>query len=104
MAINKKLLGFPKSPDAPVTSGEVDFFGDGTRHYGLAFGVVTPKGVAAGGWGSNGTFDWGGCFNTQYFAGPEEKVIGILMKQTQGKVNDETGWKFRQMVFASIDD
>ncbi|MBC6999325.1 serine hydrolase domain-containing protein [Cytophaga sp. FL35] len=81
-----------------------DFFGDGTRHYGLAFGVVTPKGVAAGGWGSNGTFDWGGYFNTQYFADPEEQVIGILMKQTQGEVSDETRWKFRQMVFAAIDD
>ena len=30
MAVNKKLLGFPKSPDAPVTSGVVDFFGDST--------------------------------------------------------------------------
>jgi CubicO group peptidase (beta-lactamase class C family) len=72
--------------------------------YGLAFSVLTQKGEDKGGQGSEGTFDWGGYFNTQYFADPKEKVIGILMKQTQGPVNDETGWKFRQMVGQTIDD
>ncbi len=72
--------------------------------YGLAFGLLTQIGQAKGGKGSAGTFDWGGYFNTQYFADPIENVIGIIMKQTQGPVNDETGWKFRQMVFQTIDD
>ncbi len=72
--------------------------------YGLAFSVLTRKGEEKGGLSSEGTFDWGGYFNTQYFADPKEKVIGILMKQTQGPVNDETGWKFRQLVGQSIDD
>jgi CubicO group peptidase (beta-lactamase class C family) len=72
--------------------------------YGLAFSVLTRNGEDKGGQGSEGTFDWGGYFNTQYFADPKEKVIGILMKQTQGPVNDETGWKFRQMVGQTIDD
>jgi CubicO group peptidase (beta-lactamase class C family) len=72
--------------------------------YGLAFGVVTNKGAAKGGTGSEGTFDWGGYFNTQYFADPKEKIIGILMKQTQGNVKDNTGWKFRQLTGQTIDD
>lgn len=75
----------------------------GGKHYGLAFGVVNEKGIAEGGSGSVGTFDWGGYFNTQYFADPEEKIIGILMKQTQ-QISEETGWKFRQMVFTLVDD
>ncbi|NNE76381.1 MAG: beta-lactamase family protein [Pricia sp.] len=79
-------------------------FGNKNKHYGLAFGVVTPEGQDSGGIGSKGTFDWGGYFNTQYFADPKEQVIGILMKQTQGDVSDDTGWKFRQMVFTAIDD
>lgn len=79
-------------------------FGEGKKHYGLAFGVVTQNGQDAGGEGSKGTFDWGGYFNTQYFADPKEKIIGVLMKQTQGSTGDQTGWKFRQMVFASIND
>lgn len=81
-----------------------DLFGGKNQYYGLAFGVVTEEGEAAGGLGSAGTFDWGGYFNTQYFADPEENVIGIIMKQTQGNTDDATGWKFRQMVMASLSD
>ncbi|WP_137402652.1 serine hydrolase domain-containing protein [Echinicola rosea] len=81
-----------------------ELFGGENQYYGLAFGVVTAEGEAHGGIGSEGTFDWGGYFNTQYFADPKEQVIGVLMKQTQGPIDDKTGWKFRQMVGAAIDD
>lgn len=81
-----------------------DLWGGGPMDYGLAFGVVNEAGVAKGGEGGMGTFDWGGYFNTQYFADPGEQLIGILMKQTQGTASDQTGWKFRQMTFAAIDD
>lgn len=81
-----------------------DLFGGASRYYGLAFGVTTQEGQDQGGNGSAGTFDWGGYFNTQYFADPKEQVIGIIMKQTQGPVKDDTGWKFRQLVFQAIDD
>lgn len=76
----------------------------GPKDFGLAFSVVNENGVAFGGEGGLGTFDWGGYFNTQYFADPGEQLIGILMKQTQGTNDDTTGWKFRQMVFAAIND
>lgn len=81
-----------------------DLFGDPGRDYGLAFGIVNRQGETEGGRGSTGTFDWGGYFNTQYFADPQEKVIGILFKQTQGSTGDETEWKFRQLVGQAIDD
>lgn len=81
-----------------------DLWGQGDKHYGLAFGVLTEKGQAKGGEGSPGTFDWGGYFNTQYFANPKEQTIGILMKQTQGTLRDETAWKFRLLVDQAIDD
>ncbi|WP_379004279.1 serine hydrolase domain-containing protein [Parapedobacter sp. GCM10030251] len=74
------------------------------QYYGLAFGVLTEQGSAKGGQGSQGTFTWGGYFNTQYFADPKEQTIGILMKQTQGPVDDQTAWKFRQLVATAIDD
>ena len=72
--------------------------------FALAFSVVTHKGEEKGGLGSEDTFEWGGYFNTQYFADLKEKVIGIIFKQTLGSVKDETGWKFRQLVGQSIDD
>ncbi|WP_339924693.1 serine hydrolase domain-containing protein [uncultured Cyclobacterium sp.] len=82
----------------------MDLFGVGDQHYGLAFGVLTAQGQAKGGLGSPGTFIWGGYFNTQYFADPQEKVIGIILKQTQGSTGDQTSWKFKQMVGTTIDD
>jgi CubicO group peptidase (beta-lactamase class C family) len=78
-------------------------FGSSDKHYGLAFGVITNPGVAKGGLGSVGTFDWGGYFNTQYFADPREGTIGVLMKQTQ-EISEDTGWQFRLLVGAAIDD
>jgi CubicO group peptidase (beta-lactamase class C family) len=81
-----------------------EMYGWPNEHYGLAFGVLTQKGQDKGGLGSAGTFQWGGYFNTQYFADPKENIIGLIFKQTQGPVNDVTGWKFRQLVFQSIDD
>ena len=74
------------------------------KYYGLAFGVMTAQGSGMGGLGSEGTFDWGGYFNTSYFADPVEQTIGIIMKQTRGPVNDQTGWKFRLLVGQAIDD
>lgn len=81
-----------------------DLWGDSGSYHGLAFGVLDEGGVALGGQGSEGTFNWGGYFNTQYFADPVEQVIGILMKQTQEITGDQTGWKFQQLVFQAIDD
>lgn len=75
-----------------------------STQYGLAFGLLTQRGVALGGQGSAGSFDWGGYFNTQFFADPKEKTIGILMKQTRDNGPDDTGWKFRLLVGQSIDD
>jgi len=88
-----------------IMSNQVgDLFGDLGAYYGLAFGVLDQKGATKGGSGSVGTFQWGGYFNTQYFADPVENVIGILMKQTQDTWTDETGGKFSQLVGQAIDD
>jgi CubicO group peptidase (beta-lactamase class C family) len=87
-----------------MTNQVGDLLGDGGKDYGLAFGLVDENGVQQGGLGSLGTFDWGGYFNTQYFADPETKIIGLIFKQTSGVGNgDETSWKFRQMVFTLVD-
>ncbi|APQ17642.1 serine hydrolase domain-containing protein [Maribacter hydrothermalis] len=87
-----------------ILGNQIGDIWDGPKYHGLAFSVVNEKGEISGGLGSEGTFEWGGYFNTQYFADPKEKVIGILMKQTQGPVKDETSWKFKQMLFSSIND
>ncbi len=88
-----------------IMSNQVgDLLGESGSYYGLAFGVLDENGAGMGGRSSVGTFEWGGYFNTQYFADPVENVIGILMKQTQDTWSDETGWKFRLLVGQAIDD
>lgn len=87
-----------------IMANQIGDIWSGNSSYGLAFELVNRKGQDAGGLGSEGTFDWGGYFNTQYFADPKEKLIGVLLKQTSGKTDDDTGWKFRLMAEAAIDD
>ncbi len=77
---------------------------DADNYYGLAFLVITEKGSGLGAEGYAGRFGWGGYFNTQYFADPTDQILGVIMKQTQGWYGDESGWKFQQLVFQSIDD
>ena len=72
--------------------------------YGLAFGITGEKGAAKGGEGSEGSFWWGGYFNTNYFADPQEDIIGIIMKQTQETGNDNTTWRFKLLVGQAVDD
>ena len=77
---------------------------DPSAVYGLAFAVQEQKGENEGGSGSKGAFSWGGYFNTQYFADPKEQTLGIILKQTQGSVVDNTGWQFPILVSQAIDD
>ncbi len=82
-----------------------DLWGDEPdSHLGLAFGVLTSKGQDRGGQGSKGTFNWGGYFNTQFFADPREQIIGVLMKQTRRQVSDNTAWQFRILAIQAADD
>ena len=101
---NGKRILSPQTIHSMMQDQTGSLWSNERSYYGLAFGVLNEKGVAAGGMGSKGTFDWGGYFNTQYFADPEHKIIGIIYKQTSGAGNgDETSWKFRQMVFTLLD-
>ena len=76
----------------------------GDSFYGLAFGVLRAIGEDKGGTGSEGTFTWGGYFNTNYFADPKEKIIGVIMKQTQQTKGDNLNNLFRQLIYQSLDD
>ena len=73
-------------------------------YFGLAFGVLTQKGQDRGGLGSTGTFRTGGYFNTQCFADPNEKFIGVIMKQTRDALSDDVDWRFRVLVGQAVDD
>ncbi len=104
--LNGKRLLSRKTIETIMSNQVGDLLGGkgAERSYGLAFGLATSEVTAKGGKGSPGTFDWGGYFNTQYFADPQEKIVGILMKQTEGAPGDTTGDMFRHLVMQAIDD
>lgn len=87
-----------------ILSNQIGDLWGAENFYGLAFGVTGKKGAAKGGDASEGSFWWGGYFNTNYFADPEEEIIGIIMKQTQGLSKDNTTWRFRNLVMQAVDD
>ena len=68
---------------------------------GLAFGVVLNKDLKNGGTGTAGTISWGGYWNTSYFADPNDKVIGVIFKQTQN-IPDNSSNIFRRLVVSSL--
>jgi CubicO group peptidase (beta-lactamase class C family) len=51
------------------------------RGFGLSVQVVNDP-VAAGYRVSSGSFGWDGAFGTHFWVDPREKVVGILMVQT----------------------
>lgn len=103
--LNGKMILSPTTVRAIMGDQNYKVWGaDAESYYGLAFSVTTRRGEEKGGNGSEGTFRWGGYFNTSYFADPREDVIGILMKQTQDATNDDTEWKFSILVGQAIDD
>jgi CubicO group peptidase (beta-lactamase class C family) len=102
--LNGKRILSRTTVDIIMANHAGELYGGGNAHYGLAFGVLTGKGQGRGGDLSEGTFNWGGYFNTQYFADPQERLIGVILKQTQGGTGDQTAWKFKLMMGAAIDD
>ena len=75
-----------------------DTFGFGI---GLALGIVLEKDLKNGGTGTAGTL-LGGCdWNPRCFTDPNDKVIGIIFKQTQ-KIPDNSSNLFKRAVVSSI--
>jgi CubicO group peptidase (beta-lactamase class C family) len=102
---NKRFLSRPSVELLTVSNQVGDLWGGdkGQAHFSLAFSVVTNAGHNAGN-GSAGKFGWGGYFNTNYFADPKEKIVAVLMKQTQNTVGDDSEAMFTRMIYQSIDD
>jgi CubicO group peptidase (beta-lactamase class C family) len=99
----RRFLSRPTVELLTVSNQTGDLFGGGDTHFSLAFSVVTPKGHDKG-LGSVGKFSWGGYFNTNYFADPKEKIVAVLMKQTQNAPDDNSESVFTRMVYQAIDD
>jgi CubicO group peptidase (beta-lactamase class C family) len=74
------------------------------RPKGRSFGLsvqVTNDAIAAGARISNGSYGWDGAFGTHFWVDPKEKLVGILMVQTDNP-NRELNGDFENAVMQSI--
>lgn len=74
-----------------------------TNEYGLAFGLETTRNdyrsVV-----TSGSFSWGGAFNTQYWADPKEKLIGIIFTNVYNTRYGQTGERFKVLTYQALND
>jgi CubicO group peptidase (beta-lactamase class C family) len=70
--------------------------------FGLGVAVRTAPGMATEP-GSVGSYGWSGAGGTAFFVDPTEQLIGVVMTQAPGQL-DEVRELFRQLVYAALDD
>jgi CubicO group peptidase (beta-lactamase class C family) len=62
-----------------MTMNQIGDLSRGPNKFGLGFGITTEKGSAVLPT-REGTFEWGGMFNTTYWVDPKEKLIGLIYR------------------------
>ena len=72
------------------------------RGFGLSVQVISDA-VAANTRISNGSFGWDGAFGTHFWVDPKEKIVGILMIQTDNP-NRELNGDFENAVMQAINE
>jgi CubicO group peptidase (beta-lactamase class C family) len=86
--LNGKRLLSPRTVELMASNHVGDMFNGklGRPAHGMGFGLivqVVEDNVAAGLRVSNGSFGWDGAFGTQVWVNPKEKMVTIIMIQTQ---------------------
>ncbi len=94
-----RLLG-RKSVELMRTA-RIDWDGDQLPDFGLGFQVTSDLGKS-GELGSNGSFSWGGAFNTSYWIDPVENLVGVFMSQARPVQSDVTN-KFEVLVYQALE-
>jgi CubicO group peptidase (beta-lactamase class C family) len=74
-----------------------------TNQIGLCFGLETEKNDHQSVM-SLGSFSWGGAYNTQYWADPKEKLVGVIYMNTYGGPGRGTSDKFKVLTYQAIVD
>jgi CubicO group peptidase (beta-lactamase class C family) len=74
-----------------------------TKPFGLGFALETES-VDYQQPFSVGSFSWGGAFNTQYWADPKEKMIGLIFTNIYQTRYGNIGDKFKALTYQSIAD
>ncbi len=86
-----------------MTMNQIGDINRGFNKFGLGFGLTTETGSAQLPT-SEGVFEWGGAFQTTYWADPKEKIIGLLYRQVWGSTFGEIANKFKVLVYSALSE
>jgi len=86
-----------------MTMNQIGDINRGFNKFGLGFGITTERGSAQLPL-QEGSFEWGGAFQTTYWADPKERIIGILFRQIWGSTFGEIANKFKVLVYSALND
>ena len=75
----------------------------GESFFSLGFSVISQIGQMKGN-GSAGRFSWGGYFNTNYWADPKEKLVGIIFTNMYNSPYWNLGDRYKVLVYQAIND
>jgi CubicO group peptidase (beta-lactamase class C family) len=62
-----------------MTMNQIGDLSRGPNKFGLGFGITTERGSAVLPT-QEGTFEWGGMFNTTYWVDPKEKLVALIYR------------------------
>jgi CubicO group peptidase (beta-lactamase class C family) len=86
-----------------MTTNQIDDLNLGSDKFGLGFQVTTKAGQAKLGI-SEGSFSWGGYFDTTYWADPAERLVCLIFMQQESLNDRDVPNKFRALVYQSLND
>lgn len=100
-AYNGKQLLSPTTVKL-FTTNQLAHLKEGKNNFSLGFGITTAEQAARYPM-SEGTFDWGGAFGTQYWVDPVEEIVGIILTQKQpSSWGGELSGKFKAGVYQAV--
>ncbi len=85
-----------------MTGNQIGDLPFGKNKFGLGFMITTAAGQTTLGQ-TEGSFEWGGAFGTEYWADPKERLVCLLYVQDWGVPLDELHDKFKVAVYQALE-
>ena len=83
-----------------IGTARADIDKDGAMDFGLGFYINDLE--KSGELGSDGTYSWGGAFNTSFWIDPQENLVGVIMGQARPNKSD-INKRFEIMVYEALE-
>ncbi len=84
-----------------MTVNQIGALNQGSNKFGLGFSITGAQ-EAARYPAPEGTFAWGGIFNTTYWVDPKNKIVAQVYSQVWGRTHNDLDKRFMVLVYQSL--